>query len=356
MAEFNLERLVRPHILSMKPYSSARDEYSGTEGVFLDANENSLGSIAGSDYSRYPDPLQWAVKDKIAKIFDLNRERIFLGNGSDEPIDLLIRAFCRPNIDNILLLPPTYGMYKVSANLNEIAIKNVPLTAEFQLDTEMIFKAIDSYTKIIFICSPNNPTGNTIDKADIQKVVRTFDGIVVVDQAYADFAPQHDITDLLDIYPNLVILRTFSKAWGLAALRLGMALATKEIVALLNKIKPPYNLNIHTQQVAFEVLDRVNEKNESVIELNKLREELCQKLNQLAIVEKIFTSAANFLLVKFTHSTEIFHYLIENKVIVRDRSHELNCENCLRITVGTAAENERLIQLLQNWQPINTNE
>lgn len=348
MNEFNVERLVRPHIIAMKPYSSARDEYSGKEGVFLDANENALGSVAQNNYSRYPDPLQWELKHKMEEVFHVSSKNIFLGNGSDEPIDLIIRAFCRPNIDNIVLLPPTYGMYKVSAVLNEIAIKNVPLTADFQIDIEHIFKAIDSYTKIVFLCSPNNPTGNNLNKDDIIKVLKNFGGIVVLDQAYADFS-SGDFMDLLAQYPNLIILKTFSKAWGMAALRLGMALASEEIIHILNKIKPPYNINIVTQQAAFEALQKVNLKQDYVKQLISLRKQLEADLKKISLVERIFPSDANFLLVKCKYSAKVFNYLIDNKVIVRDRSHEVGCEDCLRITVGNAAENERLISLLQDF-------
>jgi histidinol-phosphate aminotransferase len=346
---FNLNSLVRPHILTMKPYSSARDEYSGTEGVFLDANENSLGSATVQDFTRYPDPQQKVLKEKLAQLSDTKTSQIFIGNGSDEPIDLLIRAFCRPNIDNIILLPPTYGMYKVSAVLNEIEMKVVPLTTDFQLDNEAILKAVDSKTKIIFICSPNNPTGNLINKASIVEILEKFDGLVVVDQAYVDFAPEGDFTSELNKYPNLVILKTLSKAWGLAALRLGMAFASAEIVAILNKIKPPYNINVLTQQKALEALENEANKNLMVAELIGLRDQLVEELQKNESVLKIFPSDTNFLLVRFNQSEEIFDYLIENKVIVRNRASEINCERCLRITVGTAEENSRLIALLKSF-------
>jgi histidinol-phosphate aminotransferase len=351
MRDFNLERLVRPHILSMKPYATARDDYKGKEGIFLDANENSLGSVGQLDYSRYPDPMQWALKNQIQKLFTLNKEQIFLGNGSDEPIDLIIRAFCRPNIDNILLLPPTYGMYKVSAILNEVAIRNVPLTADFQIDMEHIFKAIDSYTKLIFVCSPNNPTGNNLLKDDVIKLLKNFDGLVVLDQAYADFSTQGNCQDLLNQHPNLIILRTFSKAWGMAALRLGMALSSEEIIGVLNKIKPPYNINEPTQTAGLLAISQSSQKDAYVTELLQLRHSLAQDLASIHVVEKVYHSDANFILVKVKDSSNVFSYLIDNKVIVRDRSHEINCEGCLRITVGTAAQNQKLVQLLSQYQP-----
>jgi histidinol-phosphate aminotransferase len=346
---FNLQQLVRPHILSMKPYSSARDEYSGTFGTFLDANENSLGSATEQDFTRYPDPHQIVLKQKLSEISHLNINQIFIGNGSDEPIDLLIRAFCRPTIDNVILLPPTYGMYKVSAVLNEIEMKIVPLTTDFQLDVGGVLKAIDKNTKIIFICSPNNPTGNLLDKASVVQIINNFEGLVVIDQAYVDFALEGDFTNELNQFPNIVILKTLSKAWGLAALRLGMAFSSAEIIAILNKIKPPYNINVLTQQKALEALDNEVHKNEMVGQLIALRAILVDELSKNELVEKIFPSDTNFLLVKFNQSKEIFDYLIENKVIVRDRSGEINCGHCLRITVGTEQENLRLITLLKTF-------
>jgi histidinol-phosphate aminotransferase len=348
---FSLNTLIRPHILTMKPYSSARDEYSGREGVFLDANENSLGSTTNVDFTRYPDPMQADVKAKMEPIFGVNSKNIFLGNGSDEPIDLLFRAFCRPTIDNVILLPPTYGMYKVSAILNEIEMRIVPLTVDFQLDTKNILKNIDSNTKLIFICSPNNPTGNLINNEDIIKIIKNFNGLVILDQAYADFAPEGDFTKQLAEYQNLVILKTFSKAWGLAALRLGMAFASEEIISILNKIKPPYNINQITQNQAIEALENAGRKNNFVENLNELKKDLVEQLNNFEIIEKILPSNTNYLLVKFKNAKQVFNYLIENKVIVRDRSSEINCENCLRITVGTTFENKRLISLLETFKP-----
>ncbi len=346
---FSLNTLIRPHILTMKPYSSARDEYSGKEGVFLDANENSLGSVTSNDFSRYPDPMQLDLKHKMEPIFGVKSENIFLGNGSDEPIDLLFRAFCRPNIDNVILLPPTYGMYKVSATLNEIEMRNVPLTIDFQLDTENILRSIDENTKLIFICSPNNPTGNLIQSKAIDTIIKNFIGLVILDQAYADFAPEGDYTSRLAEFPNLVILKTFSKAWGMAALRLGMAFASAEIIEVLNKIKPPYNINQITQNQAIEALDNAEKKFEFVEKLKNNKEILIKNLEKLNLVTKIFPSDTNYILVKFEKSKEIFSYLIDYKVIVRNRSAEVNCEDCLRITVGSTSENERLISLLQTF-------
>lgn len=333
----------------MKPYSSARDEYSGKEGVFLDANENSLGSVTKTDFSRYPDPIQADLKLKMESIFGVKSKNIFLGNGSDEPIDLLFRAFCRPNTDNVILLPPTYGMYKVSAVLNEIEIQTIPLTIDFQLDTVAILKAVDKNTKLIFICSPNNPTGNLIINESIIEILENFDGIVVVDQAYADFAPNGDFTPVLNQYQNLLILKTFSKAWGMAALRLGMAFASEEIIRVLNKIKPPYNINQTTQNQAIEALDNVETKNSFVNEINLLKKDLSASLGNLDIVKNIFPSDTNYLLVKFERHREVFNNLILNKVIARDRSTEINCEDTIRITVGNKLENNKLIEVLQSF-------
>jgi histidinol-phosphate aminotransferase len=346
---FSLERLVRPHIVGMKPYSSARDEYQGTEGIFLDANENSIASATKTNFSRYPDPACRAVKAAMEPIFGVKASQILLGNGSDEPIDLLIRLFCRPNVDNILLLPPTYGMYKVSAVLNEVTMKNVPLTEDFSLDVDMIFKAMDSNTKIIFVCSPNNPTGNSLDVDDLQRILKNYDGIVVIDQAYADFAPHADFTHLLAEYPNLVILKTFSKAWGMAALRLGMAFASDEIISLLNKIKPPYNINIGTQKEALLALNNHKKVLEMIATISEQRKLLITQLRTLENVVKVYPSDTNFLLVRFKDSANVFEYLIANKIIVRDRSHEINCDSCLRITVGNEAENKKLIEILSNY-------
>ncbi len=334
----------------MKPYSSARDEYSGKEGVFLDANENALGSVTNSDYSRYPDPMQADLKLKMERVFGVKSENIFLGNGSDEPIDLLVRLFCRPGIDNVILLPPTYGMYKVSAVLNDIEIKTVPLKIDFQLNTDEILRAVDLNTKIIFICSPNNPTGNLVDSSEIIKIINNFHGIVVLDQAYADFTLNGDFTSKLADFPNLVVLKTFSKAWGMAALRLGMAFASKEIIGFLNKIKPPYNINQITQNLAMEAIANFDKKNNFVHDLIDLKQKLKDELAKMQVVIKIFPSDTNYLLVRFTDSKKIFNYLISNKVIVRDRSSEINCEGCIRITVGNFNENNRLIGLLKSYK------
>ncbi|UZR92860.1 histidinol-phosphate transaminase [Chondrinema litorale] len=345
---FNIESIVRPHILKLKPYSSARDEYTGKSGVFLDANENPFGSVSGEAFNRYPDPLQKAVKEKLAIIKEVKPEQIFLGNGSDEAIDLLFRAFCEPQKDKVLLLPPTYGMYKVSADINLVETLEIPLTTEYQLDTEKILSLIEKENKVklIFVCSPNNPTGNQINLAEIEKILNNFSGLVVVDEAYIDFAPEKSMVHFLDKYPNLIVLQTFSKAWGMAALRIGMAYASKQIIDLLNKIKPPYNINQLTQEKVLEALDANELRKQKVEELITLRENLKNALLEMPLVEKVYPSDANFLLIKVPEATKIYDKLIKQLVIVRNRSSVILCDNCLRITVGTAEENTKLLKAL----------
>lgn len=355
---FDLQKLLRPHIAGIKAYSSARDEYSGTEGVFLDANENAFGTPGISQhagvnhvgYHRYPDPYQQKLKKRIAEIKQVPVQNIFLGNGSDEAIDLLIRAFCRPSIDNIVILPPTYGMYEVSAGINDVAIKTARLTADFMIDAEALDQAIDAHSKILFFCSPNNPSGNLLQPELIERYLRSFEGIVVIDEAYIDFADTQSWSHQLDKYPNLIVMQTMSKAWGMAALRLGMAYASTEIIAILNKIKPPYNINALTQEMALKVLDNVEEQQNTVAALLQKRDDLSQSLEALPLVEKVFPSDANFLLVKMQHAPELFHYLIEEKVIVRDRSKVVLCNGCLRITVGTEEENSKLLEKIKLYQ------
>jgi histidinol-phosphate aminotransferase len=341
---FTLSSVLRPHIATLTPYSSARDEYTGTEGVFLDANENALGSTTTTGYyNRYPDPHQTAIKAKLAPLKGVQPNQIFLGNGSDEPIDLLIRATCRPGMDNIVLLPPTYGMYEVSARLNDVAVQKVPLTPDYQLDTPATLAAIDAQTKIVWICSPNNPTGNLIDPEAIRQVLEAAKtALVVVDEAYIDFAPDGyaSWTTYLGTYPNLVVLQTFSKAWGLAALRLGMCFASPELIGVLNVIKPPYNISAPTQVLALDALDHVAEKEQMVADTLAERIRLAERLGTLPNVQRVFPSDANFLLVRFEDGNAVFEQLIEQKVITR------NCEDCVRISVGTPAENDRLMAVL----------
>lgn len=347
---FSLDKVIRPHILSLTPYSSARDEYSGSEGTFLDANENPFGSVISGKYNRYPDPYQAVVKEKLAKIKKVRPGQIFLGNGSDEAIDLIIRATCEPKQDNILILPPTYGMYKVCADVQNVEVKQVPLTPDFQVDTKKVLETADANTKIIWICSPNNPSGNIIERASILHILDNFKtGLVVVDEAYIDFATEESFTQLLDTYPNLVVMQTFSKAWGLAALRLGMGFASEEIIKVLNKIKYPYNLNGVTQKLLYAALGKEEKKDKYVKQILKERERLHKKLTDLSIVQHIYPSDSNQLLVKFTEANQIFHYLIEQKIITRLRSNVLLCDNCIRISVGTRKENDILLKALKKY-------
>jgi histidinol-phosphate aminotransferase len=346
---FNLDRLIRDNIKKLKPYSSARSEFTGTANVFLDANENSFGSPLTKWYNRYPDPLQWDVKKKMAVIKKVDAENMLLGNGSDECIDLLIRAFCNPQQDNIIICPPTYGMYEVYAHINDVPVKEVPLTPAYQLNLETLEEAIDSDTKIIFFCSPNNPTGNSLYREDIEMVLNNFDGIVVVDEAYINYSRNRSFATELNDYPNLVVMQTFSKAWGLAALRLGMIFASKEIVAVLNKIKPPYNINQATQELALKALDNLQDVNTMITDTITLREGLAQRLDSTGCVEKVYPSDANFLLVKVTDANAIYSYLRDKGIIVRNRNNVLLCEGCLRITVGTERENSELLEALNSY-------
>ena len=350
---FNLQNIVRKHILSLAPYSSARDEYTGKEGIFLDANENPLGSVTPENWNRYPDPYQLEIKEKIAPIKGCRPSQIFLGNGSDEPIDLIIRLTCEPKEDNIVILPPTYGMYEVSASVNNVEIQKIPLTIDYQLDTKKILAAINPKTKLIFICSPNNPTGNLIDRKAILEIIENFQqGIVIIDEAYNDFSDEPSFIPELDKFQNVMVLQTFSKAWGLASLRLGMAFGSEELIKLLNKIKYPYNINGLTQRALLENISNISFVKDSVKKLNQNRELLISELEKLSIVTKIFPSDANFLLIKFTEAKNIFDFLINQKVIVRDRSKVVLCDDSLRISVGTEEENHILLNLLKQYKPL----
>jgi histidinol-phosphate aminotransferase len=346
---FNLDELLRPHIKALKPYASARDEYEGSDGIFLDANENPYGSVTSEKYNRYPDPHQRELKKRIGKIKNVPTNQIFLGNGSDEAIDLIYRLFCVPGKDNAIILPPTYGMYEVSAELNEVRLKKIPLTEDFQINTEGVLNAIDEHTKIIWFCTPNNPTANDVDPKAIKSVMERFRGIVVVDEAYIDFTDNPSFTTMLDQYPNLIVLQTFSKAWGLAGLRLGMAFASKEIIHYLDKIKAPYNINLLTQKLVEESLISTVWKDNVVKRTIKSKEKLSERLEQISGVKKIYPSSANFLLVKIDKAKDLYHFLVNNKIIVRDRSSVKLCEDCLRISVGTEEENEALVEAIKKF-------
>lgn len=354
--EFNLEYLIRDNIKSLAPYSTARHEFTGEASVMLDANENAIGSPVSLDIgnlheplNRYPDPLQLELKKQISNIKGVPVENIFCGNGSDEAIDVLMRIFCEPGIDNIIILPPTYGMYSVCAAINNVQVKEVPLKSDYQLDIQAIADAVDDRTKLIFICSPNNPTGNSINRQDIEIVLNNFDGIVVIDEAYINYARQKTFTTQLVDYPNLVVMQTLSKAWGLAALRIGLAFASKEIIGYMNNVKYPYNINEATQKLALQALKNVMQVNEWTKFTIAQRTWLEEALAKLSITEKIYPSDANFLLVKMKQANDVFTYLQSKSIIVRNRSTTKGCEGCLRITVGTEEENKKLIEALENY-------
>lgn len=347
---FNLASLVRSNIKNLSPYSSARDEFSGKASVFLDANENSLGSPLTKWYNRYPDPLQKNVKEKISFIKKVPVEQIFLGNGSDEPIDILLRCFCEPQVDEVIIMPPTYGMYEVSANINNVKIRKVPLTPSYQIDLELLEESIQPNTKIIWICSPNNPTGNSMDRRSIEMILNNFDGLVVIDEAYINFSRQKSFVADLNEYPNLVVMQTLSKAWGLAGLRMGMAFASEEIVQYMNKVKPPYNISEPVQELALKALDEIGQVNDMIKAIVEMRTALEEELIKIEMVEKIYPSDANFLLVKFQDAKAVYQYLLDHEIVVRDRSNVQRCEDCLRITVGTEKENKVLIESLKSFK------
>lgn len=347
---FILENLVRENIKRLTPYSSARKEYSGAAQIFLDANENSFGSPLERDYNRYPDPLQTETKKKLAVLHNVKQEKIFLGNGSDEAIDLLFRIFCEPRRDNILICPPTYGMYEVSAEINDIAIKRVNLTDDFQLDYEEIEKTIDSNTKLIFICSPNNPTGNAFAREKVLQLAKSVDRIVVVDEAYIHFSSEKSLVSEIEKHPNLVVLQTFSKAWGLAGLRVGLAFANAEIIRLFNKVKPPYNISQIAQEAILDALENQEEIEKTTAEIIDEREKLIDNLREITYVKKIYPTDANFVLVKVSDANEIYKYLLDEKIVVRNRNNVELCAGCLRITIGIPAENEKLMEALKKHE------
>jgi histidinol-phosphate aminotransferase len=337
--------LLRSNIRTLVPYSSARDEYKGEEAVFLDANENPYNQ----PLNRYPDPLQVKLKARIASIKQVEPGQIFLGNGSDEAIDLLFRAFCDPGADNVVAIKPTYGMYKVCADIHNVEYREVLLTSDFQADVKQLLAAADSHSKLLFLCSPNNPTSNSLEAADILALIRQFQGIVVLDEAYIDFSTLPSMATKLREHPNLVILQTFSKAWGMAGIRLGMAFASEEIIGVMNRIKYPYNINILTQRTALQVLREPSEREAWISLILNERSRLQQELSGLPLVKQVFPSDANFLMVRFEHPREVFDFLIARKIIVRDRSRVPLCDGTLRITIGTPLENDLLLQALRDF-------
>lgn len=346
---FDLNKLVRENVRELTPYSSARDEFSGEAKVFLDANENALGSPLIKWYNRYPDPHQLELKKAIAKIKGIQTEHIFLGNGSDECIDLLYRCFCEPKKDNVIVCPPTYAMYRVSGNINDVEVREAPLLPNFQLHINQVEHLIDENTKLIWICSPNNPTGNSMQREDIETILNNFSGLVVIDEAYINFSRHKSLLQELSDYPNLVVLQTFSKAWGMAALRLGMAFASSEIISLLNKIKPPYNINQSTQDLVLQALNEVGQVNDMIKELVGMREALARVLEQMPFVEKVYPSDANFLLVKIKNARKVYEFLLTRGIVVRDRSNVQLCDDCLRITIGTEAEITSMVNAMREF-------
>jgi histidinol-phosphate aminotransferase len=347
MTDINL--LLRENIKKLIPYASARKDFSGSAHIFLDANENSLGSPFTQSYNRYPDPLQTKIKERLSEIKGVPPKHIFLGNGSDECIDLLYRAFCNPGKDNVIIHEPTYGMYEVSAHINDVEVRRAALTQNFQLDLKAIEEQINEFTKIIWICSPNNPTGNSLDRQDVEVILNNFDGLVVIDEAYINFSRQQSFIRELTEYPNLVVLQTLSKAWGLAGLRVGMAFASELIIAVMNKIKPPYNIGQATQEIVLKALEGTNRVNEMIREIVQMRNELAVEISRLSPVMNVYPSDANFLLVKIKKARVIYEDLLNKGIVVRDRSSAPGCADCLRITVGTKEQNEQLLITLGRY-------
>ena len=342
----SLQELTRPNIWSLAPYSSARNEYSGKAAhVFLDANENPYND----PNNRYPDPLQMQVKERISQLKNIPTECIFLGNGSDEAIDLVYRCFCEPKVDNVVAIEPTYGMYKVCADINDVEYRPVLLDENFQIEAETLLAACDDNTKVVWFCSPNNPTGNAINRKAIFDVLEKFQGFVVVDEAYIDFSREDSITKLLDRFPNLIVFQTLSKAWGSAAIRCGMAFASKDIINIYNKVKYPYNVNVLTQRRAMEVLGNVTLLQRHITMILEERQTLMQALAMLPITKKVYPTDANFVLVKVTDADSIYKYLVQKGVVVRNRNRVHLCGDCLRITVGIKEENTKLLSALRQY-------
>ncbi len=342
-----LQELVRPNILRLTPYSCARNEFNGMNAhVFLDANENPYNA----NLNRYPDPLQEDLKKEIAKVKGVPAENIFLGNGSDEAIDLIYRIFCEPRVDNVVAIAPTYGMYEVCADINDVEYRPVLLDEDFQLDADKLLEACDAHTKVIWICSPNNPTGNLLERQQIEKVLTTFQGIVVVDEAYSDFAQERPFRYELANYPNIIVLNTFSKAWACAAIRLGMAFASNDIISLFNKVKYPYNVNLLTQEKAIEILHSPAKIQQWLSIITTERAHLLPAIGELPICQHIYPTDSNFFLVRVTDADDIYRYLVERGIIVRNRNRVALCGNCLRITVGTPQENCELLSALRQYK------
>lgn len=343
---FNINSLIRENIKSLKPYSSARDEYKDattTEIIFLDANENPFNN----GVNRYPDPQQYKVKEMLSEMKGVNKKNILLGNGSDEVLDLIFRVFCEPNVDNVITLPPTYGMYSVLANINAVENRTVLLTEYFQPKVDQILKKVDVYSKILFLCSPNNPSGNSFTEDTVEELLINFNGLVVIDEAYIDFSEQKSWLEKLAVYPNLIITQTLSKAYGLAGIRLGVCYASEEIIHFLNSIKPPYNVNELTQQKAVERLSKIEEVKNEVIEIIQQRNFVVKELKDVSFIKIIYPTDCNFVMVKVDNANKRYNQLIEKGIVVRNRTTQPLCENCLRFTIGTSTENTKLIKVLK---------
>jgi len=340
-----IQNLIRPTIKALKPYSSARDEFQGVSAdmVFLDANENPFEN----GVNRYPDPHQNALKTLLSKIKKVPTDNMMLGNGSDEILDLIFRMFCEPYVDNVIILPPTYGMYEVLADLNAVETIKVPLSGNFQPEIDTILNVSNSKSKILFLCAPNNPTGNSFSNADVENLIKKFGGIVVIDEAYIDFSEKRSWLDRLSEFPNLIITQTLSKAYGMAGIRLGICYASAEIITVLNTIKPPYNVNVLTQNKAIESLRNVDLVKNQIDEILKERTYLIDELNKINFISKIYPSDANFILIKVDDANKRYHQLISKGLVIRNRTNQHGCENCLRITVGTSAENKQLLKILK---------
>lgn len=343
-----IENLVRKNILALKPYSCARDEFKGREAhVFLDANE----SAYNSPLNRYPDPMQEQLKKSVSKLKGVSHEQIFLGNGSDEAIDLVYRIFCEPRVDNVVAIEPTYGMYKVCADINDVEYRAVPLSANYALSADALMQAVDEHTKVIWICTPNNPTGNDLDRAEIQKLLTQFQGILVVDEAYSDFSDLRPLRSYINYFPRMIVLNTFSKAWASAAIRLGMAFASAEIISLFNRVKFPYNINLLTQQAAHESINQITRIDNWIKEVRNERQHLIPSLRELPFVKHVYPSSANFVLVKVNDADAVYNYLMNKGIIVRNRTRVTMCENALRITIGSKEENNELLGALRSYRP-----
>lgn len=346
----DIKALVRPNIVNLKPYSSARSEFDGVASVFLDANENAFGSPLDEDYNRYPDPLQKELRQRLAELYTLDTENICVGNGSDELIDHVIRVFCNPSEDEIIVCPPTFKMYEVAAEMNDVTVKKILLNADFSLDVDLLLQSISEKTKLIFLCSPNNPTGNVVPLQDVKKLLNAFSGIVVVDEAYIDFSSQPSVIGEIKNHNNLLVLRTLSKAWGLAGLRVGVAVADKEIIDWMLRVKMPYNVNTVSQKMAIAALQNKMQVDTWNATVGNQKQRLLKEFGRYPFFRKVFPGEANFILVKVDDASRVYRFLAAEGIIVRNQSSQPLLDNCLRITIGTPEENDKLIDILNQYE------